>query len=62
MAKPGPRQDPEEVAHEWIASATALAECKERKAAAEAMKSGQYERANANRRAAQMLRAAIAKK
>ena len=61
MAKPGPRQDPEEVAHEWIASATALAECKDRKAA-EAMKSGQYERANANRRAAQMLRAAIARK
>ena len=61
MAKPGPRQDPEEVAHEWIASATALAECKDRKAA-EAKAAGQFERANANRRAAQMLRAAIAKK
>ena len=61
MAKPGPRQDPEEVAHEWIASATALAECKDRKAS-EAKAAGQFERANANRRAAQMLRAAIARK
>lgn len=61
MAKRGPQQETENWTHDWIVSATALAECKERKAA-EAMAAGQFERANTNRRVAEMLRKSIARK